>query len=278
MITSLTIGSLTLEYATGYVLGDTAGFDFSEIRTDVQNRGNADGARLGSFLYGKRSFSINGEIWGDNPTDYETKRRALEKALLFDTTNGYKTLQIETRGGLSLQVDVVLRNVDIPYKKHDMARGMFQIQFDATYPYIEAQSLTEQDLSPATGGGFSIPIAVPFSIAVGGTGSVTVTNNGNAPAYPTFIINGGISSPSVQNVTTQKTLSFTNTLTSAINKITVDTYNQTAVDENGNSTVNTASGTFWTLEPGDNEIAFFGNSANGSANANVSFRDSYIGL
>jgi len=278
MITQITINSLVIgTYASGYLFKQLSGFGFPEVRIDVKDRGNYDGAKLGNYNYGRRIMSIDGEIIGSSPSDYETKRQALEKAVR--VSDGLATMQIATRGGLSLQADVILNALlDAPYKAGNMIRGEFRLEFVAPYPFILGQTENNEDISVYSGGGGTLPATLPFSLAVGGTGAVEISNSGNGKAYPTIKIYGAISNPSIQNETTGESFSIAYTLSYSTDYIEIDIFNRTVLLNGVTNILQYFSGDWLTLEAGANNLKLTASSNSSVAKATITWRDHYLGI
>lgn len=278
MIDNLVINNLTLgSVASGYYFTKLAGFEFPELRIDIKDRGNYDGARLGTYNYGRRIMSVEGELWGSTATDYESKRRALQLAL--GISNGLTTLTINTKSGLTLEASVIL-NVQLgaEYQKGNIIFGSFRIEFVAPYPFLLSSTSTNTQVDPYTGGGGAIPSAIPFSLGVGGSGAETINNAGNGTEYPTIKIYGSIENPSMQNTTTGKQFSLSYNLSTSTDYIEIDTYNQTVLLNGVTNIRQYFSGDFITLEAGDNEIKLTSASYDSNAHAIVTHKDSYLGI
>lgn len=277
MITSIEISNIILGgYDSGFLFTKFSGFGFPEVRVDVQNRGNYHGAVLGMRKYGRRSMTIEGEIVGLSAADYENKRRALQQALGYDS--GLKTVIFNTRGGLSVQADVIVSSaLDLPYQAGKIIRGDFRIEFVAPYPYLVGETEKTETLDMFSGGGGAIPAGVPFDMSTGGSGAVEITNAGNGDAYPTIEIHGAITNPNVTNETTGKSLSIVYDLADG-DYIVVDMYNRTVLLNGSNNILQYASGDWWTLEPGVNSVKLTASANGENASADVIFRDAYLGI
>lgn len=278
MISSLVINNLTLgTVASGYYFTRLVGFAFPELRIDIKNRGNYDGARLGTYNYGRRVMSVDGEVWGSTKSDYESKRRALQQAL--GISEGLKTLTINTKSGLTLEVSVILNvELGIEYQKGNAVFSNFRIEFVAPYPFLLSSTSTDTQLTPYTGGGGAIPSAIPFSLGTGGSGAETINNAGNGTEYPTIKIYGSIENPSIQNTTTSKQFSLAYTLSTSGDYIEIDTYNQTVLLNGVTNIRQYLSGDFITLEAGNNSIKLTSANYDSNAHAIITHKDAYLGI
>lgn len=278
MITQFQIDGLTFgTYSSGYLLKRLGGFGMPEAKIDIKERGSYHGARLGNYAYGRRNLSIEGEIIGSDTDDYETKRRALSDAC--DLMSGLKTLTITTRAGITVTADVIVSGaLEEPYKAGDMIRGDFRLEFVAPYPFFLSSAENSQQITPFVGGGGAIPAAIPFSLAVGGSGAVTVANDGNGEAFPTVTLYGSLENPSLLNETTGESLSIAYTLATSTDFIVLDFYNRTAL-LNGITNINQyVTGDWWRLKPGNNDIKLASASYSAGAYALLEWFDTYLGL
>jgi len=278
MIQSITISDLTLSDSSGkFLLHDNRGFDVSDLRIDIQNLGNMDGARLGNYFEGKRTFTIEGQINASSEADLETQRRLMQGALSID--EGLKTMTVVTRGGLTVTIDVILTSLQLDHDKGENTWGEFQIQLVAPNFYFDGNVLNSETLTINAGEGGAIPAEIPFSFGSGGSGNVTATNAGNGKARPLIKIYGPIQDPTVQNATTEKSISVTYTLNSAEDFIEIDTRNQTVKLNGVSDIISNVTGDLedFYLLPGDNVLKLVA-VAFTEAEATVEWYDSYIGL
>lgn len=278
MLSQLSIGNITIgTYVSGYLIKKLAGFDFPQVRVGVIDRGNYHGARFSNAYYGRRVMSVDGEIIGSSPEDYELKRRAMEEALcLYD---GVKQLNITTKSGLLLKADVVVNSqFEAPYEAGKAIRGEFRIELVAPYPFLKSLDENNEEILILNSGGGAIPMAIPFSLALGSEVSEPIENLGNGHAFPTVRIHGTIENPSLINQTSGKTLSITYDLATDGDYIDLDFYNRTALLNGTTNVMQYVSGEWWTLAPGENSIKLTVASAGSAAKAAFEWNDSYLGV
>lgn len=278
MISQLSIGNIIIgTYTSGYLIKKLTGFDFPQVRVGVIDRGNYHGARFSNAYYGRRVMSIDGEIIGATPADYEEKRRAMEEAV--NLADGLKQFNITTKGGLMLKADVVVNSqFEAPYSAGQAIRGEFRMELVAPYPFLESLDENEEEILILNSGGGEIPMAIPFSLALGAEVSEPIENLGNGKAFPTVRIYGTIDTPSLINQTTGKTLAVDYDLASDSDYVDLDFYNRTALLNGTTNIMQYVSGEWWTLEPGENSIKLTGASAGSAAKAVFSWRHAYLGV
>lgn len=278
MISTITMKSLLMgTVASGYLFDAFNGFGSADIKVSVKERGAYHGADLGNFSYGKRGFSLEGRIVGDTLADYSSKRRALQKA--FDIFDGLDTISIVTKDGLNLEIEAIASgSIDTPYKAGNAVMSEFRIELVAPYPFIEGAIENTEEVAVHTGGGAEIPAELPLEIGSGGVGDTTITNDGNGKAYPVIKIYGAIENPSVMNVTRGESFSLNYTLPSSTDYIEIDTYHKTVLLNGATNIKQYLSGDFWVLNSGDNVIRLSAASSSANANAEVIYKDSYLGI
>lgn len=128
---------------------------------------------------------------------------------------------------------------------------------------------------PSSVGGLTVPFSVPFSInSVTVSGSAQVDNSGNAVTYPRVIIYGPVDDARLTNVATGETL-FTNLDIAAGEYLDLDFANHTAYLNGTASRRGNVSGTWFSLAPGTNFIAFNSPTYSAAASAQIIWRDAW---
>lgn len=278
MIETITCNGLTMgTIDSGYILGDLNGFDNPQLRLNIKENGNRHGAKFGSAFYGPRTMTIEGEIWGSSPSDYESKRRDLEKA--FTILNGLQSVKFETRGGLKVKADCILNTpINIPYNKGKVTRGPFRIELVAPYPFFLSEATMVNTIYVFAGGGAEIPLEIPMDFVESASSSLNINNAGNVEAYPMIKIYGVIENPTIRNNTSGKQLSLTYDLDAETKNITIDTITETVARENGLNLFAYASGDFFTLKTGINNMVLSASTFGAGARADIIYNYHYLGL
>jgi len=277
MIKTLSIGDLVIgSYASGFLLEKHSGFGMPSVRVDMKDRGHYHGANLGYSYYGKRGLTIEGEIVGLDMSDYEAKRRLLAET--FDIMKGEQTLFIETQGGLTVQIDVILANaLEMPYEKGKMVRGKFQIGLMGAKPWFESIFPSEETVTLFNGGGFAIPFAIPLAVDAGSDAEQVLDNEGNGFVFPIITVYGAATNPTIVNASTDQTLNINHVL-DADDYIEIDTYNRTAMLNGETNITNEITGDWMILKASGNDIKLSMTSPDTNAKAVFSWRNAYIGL
>jgi len=275
MINSIEIAGLTIGgFDSGFLFSKLGGFGFPEVRVDVQDRGNYHGAVLSTHNYGRRSMTVEGTIYGESLEDFENKRRAIEAAVGYN--NGLKTVIFNTRAGLSVQAEAIISSaIDLPYKSGDVTQCEFRLELVAPYPFLLSEIEKTESVYIFSGGGGAMPAALPYAMATGGSGAAVIANDGNGDAYPVINIYGSITTPSITNEAAGKSLSI-NYAVGVGEYIEVDMYNRTVLLNGSVNILQYVSGDWWAIQPGDNTIKLTASANDGSARADLIYRDAYL--
>lgn len=269
----LTIGSLD----SGYIFKTLSGFDYPTVRMNVKENGNYHGARFGSAYYGARVMTIEGEILGTSPEDYEAKRRALGQA--FTILNNLQQVTFTTRAGLILKADCIVNNrLEMPYEAGLMQRGTFRIELIAPFPFFLSSTTHVSTVYVFEGGGAVIPAVIPLTFGDSLASDVDINNLGNVVAFPIIRLHGIMTDPVIKNNTTDLQLSLDYTLTTTEQYIEIDTYLHTV--KRGDTGLNifaSATGDFWTLATGINNVVLSASSYGEGARAEIIYQYHYLG-
>lgn len=278
MITSITQNTTALTNTKRFCIA-IRGLTFPEMNYTKVKRGGFSGQKISPSKPNSFKFSSEWMIIGSSFSDLATQREDFIELLGDILKNESATWKINKANAVNVQVEVKGVNVTGDVQADDGSGSKMLVELLAEYPYLVSQSETSQDVFIFNGGGMSIPMRIPMSMAVGGANDVTLTNNGNADAYPVLTFYGPLTNPSVANITTNKTLSLNLTLNTSNDYVVVDTFLRTAVlYPSGSNARQYISGDFWTLDRGNNIIHLGNATYNNQGKCNVSFRDHYLGV
>jgi hypothetical protein len=156
--------------------------------------------------------------------------------------------------------------------------------------YATVQRTAQIGLTPAgVGGGMVVPFTVPFTLqAAAAPGAATSVNGGNFLSPPVVVVTGPVTAPTLANLTTGQTVSWSTLTLGAGQQFVVDFLNRqgyvspTTVSTSPGipSTGGTywpadASSSWWQLAAGSNQVQFGGTAGTG-ATAVFYWSDSYI--
>lgn len=202
--------------------------------------------------------------------------------------------------------DLAMLRYDEPVPKYAMVRRSgklteayptltdvtFTIGLVAPDPRLYAMAqrgITIGLLPPTPGGGFTVPFTLPVHLNAAPPPGVAIgTNGGNFNSPPVALITGPVVGPSLTNLTTGQTVSWSTLTLGTADVLVVDFLTRQAyVNPSMHSTtpgMASTGGTYWPadvnsawwqLAPGDNQLAYGGTAGSGST-AQLFWRDSYI--
>lgn len=131
--------------------------------------------------------------------------------------------------------------------------------------YATQQQTVTVSAVPLSTIGVVLPVTVPFTLpAQVPTGSVAVTNGGTFETRPLITINGPMTAPSVTNLATAQTVSYSTLALGATDVLTVD-LNARQGYLNGAFRPADLTSSWWSLQPGVNVIQLGGSTTGGGA-------------
>ena len=282
MIKTIAIGDVLIGQLgakkSGFLISAHSGFGMASVRVDMTDRGHYDGANFGYAYYGKRAMTIEGEIIGWDVEDYEDLRMKLMQSL--DIKNGLQTVLVKTHTDRAYKTRAIISDTaEAPYEKGKMIRGKFQFTLIGEKPFFESTLQKEEMIKIYTAGGFAVPFAIPFSIALGGDDSTKVlTNDGTARVKPYITIFGAVNSPTIKNVNTDESISIDYNIANASDYITIDVYNRIVMYNDTINITDKFSGDWLSLQEGNNSIRFTAVSSQESASVKFQWNDAFIGI
>jgi len=244
-----------------YSLRSAEGFGSGGVNVVKWNRPGFHGIKTARAFWRERIMRFVVGVRADSSATYEGKRRDLEAA--FDLPrDGLTWLKFETVGGLKLQTQVQLNaSIQAPLEAGEITIGNFRIELVAEDPLFYSQTESTQDITFTDGSG-------------------AVVLGGNAPVYPTIRIHGNVTDPVITNTTLSKIVSFSGLVIPAGEYVDIDMFNETAVDQNGDSVFDTIdSDDFWWLAEGSNTVTISGSvGGSGDRKITLTWRSGYIGI
>lgn len=129
--------------------------------------------------------------------------------------------------------------------------------------------------APSTGGGFPVPLRVPFSLGpLTPGGQVTLTNTGTFETRPLVTFAGPVTSPALINLTTGQTVSWTGLVVPAGKSLVAD-FNARQSFVGGAYRPADLASSWWVLPPGQSVIAVAGQNDAG-ASVSISWSPAWI--
>lgn len=276
MINTVTLGSIQLNSETR-ILTSVKNLSFPFIQYSATRKTGFAGQSVSPSNFASYKFAFEFTIGAGNFSDLATAREQFTADISQALSQTDQTLYISKSNGIDLQIELRGTDIQADLDSRETISSVYRIEFEAEYPFLQSQTEKSTIVGVFDGGGMAIPMDIPMDMSSGGTNEATITNDGNADAYPVFTFKGALTNPSLTNFTTGLTLNINQTLASASNQIVVDTFLRTVVINPGSTNGRQYStGDFWTLIPGDNLVRL--GSALDGGTCTVFYRDHYLGL
>jgi len=278
MITSAYLDTDRLDNAKRF-LQAVNNLTFPSFSSSSAKKTSFEGIKLSVGKFQSYKFATEWMIVADDPSDLATQREDFAELLgqIFRDTS--RTFKLTKDNSVAVQIDVKSASLKGDISSENYQHSKLLVEFEAEYPFLQSQTLQSENVNIFTGGGMSIPMAIPMDMSMGATNEVTLTNAGNYNAYPVLTLYGPLENPSLANLTTGKTLNITYTLPTSNDYIVIDTFTRTVLLYPGAVNVRQyVSGDFLTLQAGENILHLANTSYNGQAFCKVEFRDSYLGI
>ena len=256
----------------------TKGF-MPSIKQSSFSIGNRDGVALGTPFYENLQLVMEILVKADSITDLPIRRDNLIKLFKLnrDRTQKTRTLRIIDNAGRAKSLDFVTKTVAseaLPDRK-DWCK--VTVGLDGALEYYKGDS-KEKSVFISSGGGFSIPFALPFDMSIGAVDqSIELVNNGNTESHPTVRVYGDMTSFNIVNSTTGEVLSCTESLGIG-DYIDFDFYSETAVKNGVTNVLDKITGDWFSLLPGSNIISLATVSTSDVAHAEFTYFDAYLNL
>ena len=258
------------------------GLEIPLTRTTNFNKSGADGVTISQQFFGERRIIINGWLLDtDDVNDYETLRKSfLSEMNISKDSNGVlvpRVLKVKTLDDVEYRINVQIMGATMDLNLLDSAR--WTIDLLATDQVISGETLNSQSVDPLTRGGFILPVIVPIEFDASSGSTVTVTNSGNTIAYPTVTLDGPLTNPRIENLTTNEWIALSLTL-SAGEQIVIDMLNRTIIQGGVTNKISFKSDAskFWGLEVGANQIKLSTSISGEAGSATIEHRDAYLGI
>lgn len=254
--------------------------DLPGVTSGDRNRLRRHGTYAGDDFLAGREVEVTLEVYGSDASDFASKIAALTLA----TRPGRAALPLVLRlpgvaGGAKVQTLARVRRRSLPLDLDYLYRlPTAVLQFYADDPRFYSTPAGSAVVGlPTSGGGLTFPAAAPFVFGtVVAGGNVTLTNAGTFDSSPVVRIDGPVTNPSLQNVTTGKTLTLTLDVPAG-QYVDLD-FDRRTVLLNGTASRYSAlvsTSTWWDLIPGANEVQFRAVSF-GAGTATFTYRSAWV--
>jgi hypothetical protein len=269
-------------YKAEFVNGSQVG-----IRDTITSLPGIDGVERYKSFYRDRLIEIRGFVIGSSEADLYDKINALESAfdihnLEEDYTDGFAPLEFTDPGQSDARYycKPIKNTLVIQERRTGFARG-FTVLLEAKDPRKYVSTETTYTAQPATAGGTSA-FPLTFPVVFSGdtfTGTVTITNTGNAGVYPSEIkIYGPCSGPMLTHQNGKKIVLTSDVVVSVDEYVLINPNYGTVYkyDAQGNGTniiqYLSSGSEFFGLEAGENVITYTAQSMGAGSKAEIKIR------
>jgi Phage tail protein len=268
-----------------YLLQSVEGLDGRDLRDEVLDLPDRDGDYLGSVRQAGLVLVLAGKIVGVDRDDLRARERTLRAALA--PTSATWRLRVAGRVGDPEDLTADVRT-SAPFRCSDTADHSrrfkdFQVALraaDAVLYGADEELVTAYPVAGSGGLDFPLDFTMDFVAEPGAEDlGETVTNAGDADAWPVLRVYGPMTYPRLENLTTGAVTVLTGTIAEDA-YVEVDARASSPLTLNGATSVysmldRTAS-TLWPLVPGANQVRVRAAAFSGSARLEVYWRNAYL--
>lgn len=246
-----------------------------DIRAVNEDRTGADGQIDYTQFFGARACTIKASVSPSNTT--RTRQQILDEFRAFCHPSARPWLYFAEDGSerrIQLRADQQSAPISSP-NKLDLAAS-----WRCPNPFTEAAEASVVTMMPAADdGGLTFPITFAFTFGGSPMAGYIVGNAGTMPAGWVARIFGPCDGPSLTNGA--DTISLPDLTISDTEYVEIDSLAHT-VRVNGDpgasryGLLDTATLSWWQIQPGDNHISFVCDSSSGACQAELTYRDTWI--
>lgn len=288
---SIVVGAVTLEGRPAdaencTLLQRVTGLDGRDRRSQAEAVAGNDGDVFGPSTRAGITLTIEAELVGATRTAMRTRERALRQALEQADAGALLAVSVVGRDGDPVGGLRASMRVAAPLRAPDSAEDSIRHK-PATFA-LEAElatwkgptDYTSSVLPPGAGTGLSFSFVFPLNFGGSTAPGTTVTNAGDAKAWPELRLYGYSLSPVIENLTTGERLSFSGLEVPAGDSLVIRTQPGDRSVRRGDvtsvySTLDRAVSSWLGLVPGANSIRFTDQSHDAGARLDVLYADAY---
>lgn len=270
--------SVTFNDGNGFYVDDVTGFDSPNVRQNLEDLPEQDGAAAGSFYYGARPVTLSGTAYFSGGVAARNQAIVQLQAALRGL-RGDITVKSQAQGLPAMQAYARLDNLRVT--KGSGVQKQFIVSLICPDPLIYSQATNSQTgtgLVALSGAAFPLVFPIDFGGGSGATVTFTITNAGNFDTPPVIRITGPISDPRITNATRGESFYIDNVALVTGEYVDVDMRNRTVMKSDGAnlySRVRFPSSTWWKLSAGANSIELRSSSVTSTATLLVAWRDAW---
>lgn len=253
--------------------------DLPTMRTQDDIRGYQDGMFTGRDFLNNRTITFTLQIMNDSSNSMQVYLQELKSNLLYQQQGtGVLQFMLPNRAVQRVSARVRRRALRVD-PEYTYGKAIAQVELFCPDPRIYDDALQTQTLTPAAqlGRTYNRTYDLMYNNTAGSQSSVaSFTNSGNVTVYPTFTLNGQMTTPIITNATTGQFL-LLNIVTNTNDVIVVDT-DLRSITYNGTPARNILDNTsnWFGLPPGNTTIGIVSPIVASGANCVVTFRNGYV--
>jgi len=255
---SIQFNGLTLDRDTAYTFQEINGLFDVDVRTDAEDLTGADGGNVFAQNLSMRRISFRGLIRTTSDSAFFTAVNALVNAFSIEDTSLPLTITMwdGTVKTINARITAMPQVVLDTSTTKNIAK--YRISLICDDPYYSSTSLNTVNIQMMQEGGAAIPTTIPMSFLAPVDNSETVNNTGLS-VYPSFVISGAVTNPTIRNDTTGQQWQIERTvLAGETITITKTTSSFTVLSSISGNVFSDFSGVYFALQNGNNVIKFSG--------------------
>jgi hypothetical protein len=273
----LEYNGITIDVSSQYRITKQEGLDGIPIRISEDPITNKDGGNIWNQKYAMRTMSFEGYMWGYSPSDFMTKRRALNKAFSINTEN---MLRVTMWDGSVKRIPAKIVEqpmiVDVSGK---VDQTNFRVELKAEDPFFLADNEQEITLVLESEIGFPVPMPVPSPITGSGGNIGTINNLGDVANVARYRIKNTVTNPTVTNMANGQYFTIqTSLVDSEYIDVYIDQGNLYITKNDGSNYMEYLKGQMPEIISGNNDLMFTANEYSATAEVEVTFSSKFLSI
>jgi hypothetical protein len=251
------------------------GFDSPNVRQNIADLPETDGAIAGDFFFGSRPVTFSGKVISSSAAQRNTVVAQMQRALR--ALRSDLTIRTQSQGLPAMRAYARLDNFRVTggFVK-DFSIGL--VCADPRFYSEVLNTVTLTAAGPVSGAAFPWVFPVSFGGGTGGIASGSVPNAGNIDTAPVLRITGPVANPYVVNTTTGASLYLDGVGLAAGEYVDIDVANRTVTSNGGlnwYARVRFPASTWLTLAPGANFLQLWASSSSAGVSLIATYRDAW---
>lgn len=258
------------------------GLEMPNLRVSSYDKPGEDGTVVSNSLYSAHTVNLVGMLRADTAEQYEINRRRLMQALgTTRDSNGFvkpKRCTFTMLSGDQFFFDAFMAAKPV-FNQDQINWTSFQIQLLIPKAMIFLSAPIDSGaVALPSGGGFILPVVLPFTSSGSTGGNATLYNGGNVTTPPSITLTGQLTNPFIYNATVGTSMHLNYTINGG-DYVVIDMVEKTIL-LNGTSSIlgtKTDDSDWFGMEPGNNILTFSSGSSSDTGTMQVTFNPGYLG-